>query len=43
MLLPFTHEGDLNSMVYELISGLFGSYTIDQKGKEHIFMFAPEG
>lgn len=37
------HEGDLNSMVYEVVSGLLRSYTIDQKGKEHIFMFAPEG
>ena len=37
------HAGDTNSMVYEVISGLLRSYTIDQKGKEHIFMFAPEG
>ena len=37
------HEGDLNSWVYEVISGLLRSYTIDKKGKEHIFMFAPEG
>lgn len=36
-------EGDLNSMIYEVVSGLLRSYTIDQKGKEHIFMFAPEG
>lgn len=35
-------EGDLNSMVYEVISGLLRSYTIDEKGKEYIFMFAPE-
>lgn len=35
--------GDLNSKVYEVISGLLRSYTIDKKGKEHIFMFAPEG
>lgn len=37
------HEGDLNSLIYEVESGLLRSYTIDQKGKEHIFMFAPEG
>ena len=37
------HEGDLNSSVYEVVSGLLRSYLIDEKGKEHIFMFAPEG
>lgn len=37
------HKGDLNSLVYNVQSGLLRSYTIDQKGKEHIFMFAPEG
>ncbi|MEC3906156.1 Crp/Fnr family transcriptional regulator [Tamlana sp. 2201CG12-4] len=37
------NEGDLNGKVYEVIKGLLRSYTIDQKGKEHIFMFAPEG
>ena len=36
-------EGDLNSKVYEVVSGLLRSYTIDDKGKEHIFTFAPEG
>lgn len=36
-------EGDFNSKVYEVQSGLLKSYTIDLKGKEHIFMFAPEG
>lgn len=30
-------------MVYQVQSGLLRSYTIDEKGKEHIFMFAPEG
>ncbi|WP_299108330.1 Crp/Fnr family transcriptional regulator [uncultured Tenacibaculum sp.] len=35
-------SGDTNSKVYEVVSGLLRSYTIDQKGKEHIFMFAPE-
>lgn len=37
------HVGDNSSKVYEVVSGLLRSYTIDQKGKEHIFMFAPEG
>ena len=35
-------KGDLNSKVYHVVSGLLRSYAIDQKGKEHIFMFAPE-
>ncbi len=35
-------NGDLNSKVYHVVSGLLRSYTIDEKGKEHIFMFAPE-
>lgn len=37
------NEGDLSSLVFEVVSGLLRSYTIDGKGKEHIFMFAPEG
>ncbi|KAB1151403.1 Crp/Fnr family transcriptional regulator [Tenacibaculum aiptasiae] len=37
------YKGDLETMVYEVVSGLLRSYTIDEKGKEHIFMFAPEG
>ena len=36
-------NGDLNTKVYQVKSGLLRSYTIDKKGKEHIFMFAPEG
>lgn len=36
-------KGDLNSKVYSVQSGLLRSYAIDDKGKEHIFMFAPEG
>jgi len=35
-------KGDKNSHIYEVKSGLLRSYTIDEKGKEHIFMFAPE-
>jgi len=33
---------DLNSKVYFVESGLLRSYSIDENGKEHIFMFAPE-
>ena len=36
-------NGDLYTKVYHVRSGLLRSYSIDQKGKEHIFMFAPEG
>lgn len=36
------HKGDLNSHVYQVESGLLRSYSIDEKGKEHIYMFAPE-
>ena len=35
--------GDKSSMAYFVKSGLLRSYTIDEKGKEHIFMFASEG
>ena len=35
-------SGDFNSKVYQVVSGLLRSFTIDEKGKEHIFMFAPE-
>lgn len=37
------HQGDVHSKVYYVTSGLLRSYTIDKNGKEHIFMFAPEG
>ncbi|MEM8999038.1 MAG: Crp/Fnr family transcriptional regulator [Bacteroidota bacterium] len=36
------HSGQLNSKIYAVESGLLRSYSIDKKGKEHIFMFAPE-
>lgn len=36
-------KGDLNTKVYQVESGLLRSYSIDEKGKEHIFMFASEG
>lgn len=35
--------GDLNTRTYFVKKGLIRSYTIDEKGKEHIYMFAPEG
>jgi len=35
-------KGELNSKVYRVKKGLLRSYTIDEKGREHIFMFAPE-
>ena len=36
-------EGDLNATTFYVKKGLVRSYIIDSKGKEHIFMFAPEG
>lgn len=35
-------KGDKNIKAYFVKSGLLKSYTLDKKGKEHIFMFAPE-
>lgn len=35
--------GDLYLDAYVVKKGLLRSYTIDSKGKEHIFMFASEG
>lgn len=37
------HSGETNINSYFVKSGLIRSYTIDEKGKEHIFMFAAEG
>lgn len=36
-------QGDRNSKVCYVRNGLLRSYMIDASGKEHIFMFAPEG
>ena len=36
-------SGGSSSKAYYVKSGLLRSYTIDSKGKEHIFMFASEG
>jgi CRP-like cAMP-binding protein len=35
--------GSLNSKIYKVQRGLLRSYVIDEKGKEHIFLFASEG
>lgn len=35
-------KGDLNTKVYHVESGLLRSFSIDDKGKEHIYMFAPK-
>lgn len=35
-------KGDRTIYDYYVRKGLLRSYTIDEKGKEHIFMFAPE-
>lgn len=32
----------MHSKIYRVQSGLLRSYSLDQKGKEHIFLFAPE-
>jgi CRP-like cAMP-binding protein len=37
------YKGDRNTKIYRVESGLLRSYSIDAKGKEHIFLFAPEG
>ncbi|MFT5071765.1 MAG: CRP-like cAMP-binding protein [Chitinophagales bacterium] len=36
-------EGKSNAQAFYVKSGLLRTYTIDEKGKEHVFMFAPEG
>ncbi|MEM7575476.1 MAG: Crp/Fnr family transcriptional regulator [Bacteroidota bacterium] len=35
-------KGDMNSKVYIVDQGLLRSYIIDEKGKEHIYMFGSE-
>ncbi|MGE0929280.1 hypothetical protein [Peijinzhouia sedimentorum] len=35
--------GDSKALTFYVKTGLLRSYIIDSKGKEHIFMFAPEG
>ena len=36
------HAGDYKALSFYVKKGLLRSYIIDSKGKEHIFMFAPE-
>ena len=36
-------KGDIAQRIYWVQQGLLRSYTIDEKGKEHVFMFASEG
>ena len=36
-------QGELSTNAYYVVEGLVRSYSIDEKGKEHIFLFAPEG
>jgi len=36
-------QGDMESVFYFVKSGCLRSYAVDEKNKEHIFMFAPEG
>ncbi len=36
-------QGEPHTKGYFVKKGLLRSYTIDDKGKEHVFMFAPEG
>jgi len=35
-------EGEIGTKAYYVKKGLLRSYIIDKKGKEHIYMFAPE-
>jgi len=37
------HKGDDQKHAYYVRKGLLRSYSIDEKGKEHVYMFAPEG
>lgn len=36
-------SGELNTKIYQVKTGLLRSYSIDNNGKENVFMFAPEG
>ena len=36
-------KGELSTKSYFVKKGCLRCYSIDEKGKEHIFMFAPEG
>lgn len=36
-------SGEIGTKVYNVKTGLLRSYSIDNNGKENVFMFAPEG
>lgn len=36
-------QGDRDTKVYVVRKGLLRCYSIDEKGREHIFLFGPEG
>ena len=36
-------QGDKDTKIYVVRKGLLRCYSIDEKGKEHIFLFGPEG
>ncbi|MEM9001811.1 MAG: Crp/Fnr family transcriptional regulator [Bacteroidota bacterium] len=36
-------QGDVGTKAFLVKSGLLRSYSIDEKGKEHVFLFASEG
>lgn len=36
-------QGDTDTKVFVVRKGLLRCYSIDEKGKEHIFLFGPEG
>ena len=36
-------EGELSTSVFYVKKGLLRSYSLDHKGKEHVFMFGSEG
>lgn len=36
-------SGEFGTKVYQVKTGLLRSYSIDDNGKENVFMFAPEG
>lgn len=37
------YQGELSTKGFFVAKGLLRSYTVDAKGREHIFIFAPEG
>jgi len=37
------HKGEYSFKAYFVRKGLLRTYTLDEKGREHVFMFGPEG